>query len=112
MPGLMLRPTWTKLRSSACVGPCITELHLTLAIACFLAFGAAFGLATHAKRHLFSEGPTHSAADAEPDLLNGRVLWMLICTFLWPVMALTGLNSMRLIAQRARAARALGAKRD
>ena len=42
----------------------------------------------------------------------GRGLWLLICAFLWPVMALTGLNSMLLMARRAEAARALGAKRD
>jgi hypothetical protein len=85
---------------------------LNLAIACFLAFGAAFGLATYAKRHLFSEGPTQTPSDAEPDFLNGRVLWVLICAFLWPVMALTGLNSMLLMARRAKAARVHSAKRD
>jgi hypothetical protein len=37
---------------------------------------------------------------------------MLICTFLWPVMALTGLNSMLLMARRAKAARADSGKRD
>jgi hypothetical protein len=95
--------------------PRSTEILLNTVIALFLLFGASFGFATYSKRHLFSEGPTHSEKGQAPDFLNGRILWMLVCTFLWPIMVLTGLNSWVLIARRARraqASRALSAKRD
>jgi hypothetical protein len=75
-------------------------------IALFLLFGAAFGWATHANRHLFSEGPTRRGASEDTGVLDGRVVWTLLCTFLWPLMALSGLNSLWLLAQRRRAARA------
>ncbi len=81
---------------------------MTLAIVGFLVFGACFGLATFTRRHLFSEGPT-TRVEAKPgDLANGRVMWVLICTFLWPVMALTGLHSLWLLARRRAAARRAG----
>ena len=68
----------------------------------FLFTGATFGLATFPVRHLFSEGPR--AVDALPGQreIGERVLWMLICAFLWPIMVLSGLNSMRILNRRKR----------
>lgn len=53
-----------------------------------LMFGALFGVATYAHRHLFNEGPTKK--DADDDGWRGRVFWVLVCTFLWPLMLLSG----------------------
>ena len=67
---------------------------MTTPIVLFLAFGACFGLLTHSRRHLFSEGPTRRDDSGAGDSLASRVMWVLICTCLWPVMALTGLYSL------------------
>ncbi len=71
-------------------------------IVLFLLFGAAFGLASFSNRHLFSEGPTQ--ADPGPALASAgsRIFWLLVCTFLWPIMLLAGLNSARILARRRR----------
>jgi hypothetical protein len=63
----------------------------TTTIVLFLTFGACFGLATFANRHLFSEGPSRKGAsgDAE-DTLAQRVIWVLSCSTLWPLLAVTG----------------------
>jgi hypothetical protein len=53
-------------------------------------FGALFGLATHAHRHLFSEGHSKRSASDETDPMQGRLAWTLLCSALWPLMALTG----------------------
>jgi hypothetical protein len=75
----------------------------------FLLFGAVFGLATFSYRHIFSEGP-HQIETAEGGVTMGsRVLWTMVCTFLWPIMVLTGLNSARIMAKRKR--QAMGASR-
>lgn len=60
---------------------------MNLFIITFLAFGALFGLATGRHQHYFSEGSTGR------DKQGSRVLWVLICSFLWPLMALTGLHT-------------------
>ena len=78
---------------------------MTLGIVLYLAFGACFGLATFTHRHLFSEGPTTRVESDPGDVANGRAMWMLICTFLWPVMALTGVHSLWLLSRRRAAAR-------
>jgi hypothetical protein len=78
---------------------------MTLAIIGYLVFGACFGLATFTRRHLFSEGPTTRVDAKSGDFANGRLMWVLICTFLWPVMALTGLHTAWLLARRRAAAR-------
>lgn len=77
----------------------------------FLLIGAAFGLSTYAHRHLFSEGPR--AIDGLPGerAIGERILWMLICTFLWPIMVLSGLNSLRIIRKRQRQAAAASVSR-
>lgn len=61
----------------------------------FLAFGACFGLATFSHRHLFSEGPSRAAKGGdEDDTLMQRVIWVLSCSALWPLMMLTGAVSL------------------
>jgi hypothetical protein len=61
----------------------------------FLAFGACFGLATFSRRHLFSEGPSRAAQrNDEDDTLTQRVIWVLSCSALWPLMLLTGAVSL------------------
>ena len=72
----------------------------------FLLFGALFGLSTFSYRHIFSEGP-HQIDSAEgAHSLGSRLLWAMVCTFLWPIMVLTGLNSARIMARRKRQAMA------
>jgi hypothetical protein len=75
-------------------------------IVAFLTFGACFGFVTFSRRHLFSEGPTASTSGYEPNLLDGRTFWVLLCSFLWPIMLFTGVNTAWvLFKRRARQAR-------
>jgi lysylphosphatidylglycerol synthetase-like protein (DUF2156 family) len=82
------------------------EVALNIYIYLFLLFGAVFGLATFSYRHIFSEGPHKVDTPEEGSTLGSRLLWALVCTFLWPIMALTGLNSVRILAKRKRQAAA------
>ena len=68
---------------------------MTTTIFSFMAIGIIFGWLTHSRQHLFSEGPSKKGqhADAQEGL-QGKILWVLICTLLWPVMALSGLYSL------------------
>ena len=67
---------------------------MNASIALFLVFGACFGLLTYRHRHLFIEGPSRPAPP-EPGLaLGARLLWMMICSCLWPLMVLTGLLAL------------------
>jgi hypothetical protein len=66
---------------------------MTTAIVLFLVVGACFGLATYSNRHLFSEGSTRRS-DSARGAADGRVMWVLISTGLWPLLALTGLLSL------------------
>ena len=75
----------------------------------FLLFGAVFGLSTFSYKHIFSERPQQIEAPAGGITLGGRVFWTMVCTFLWPIMVLTGLNSARIMAKRKR--QAMGASR-
>lgn len=75
---------------------------MTAAIAAFFVLGACFGLATWSNRHLFSEGPTRPGMQAPSSFLDSRFMWVLICSTLWPLMALTGVHSVWRLA-RARA---------
>lgn len=68
-------------------------MSLPVAVALFSLFGALFGLATHAHRHLFSEGHTRRNARDDTDPMQTRLAWVLLCAALWPLMALTGLFS-------------------
>ncbi len=72
-------------------------------IAVFLLMGACFGLGSFSRRHLFSEGPTRAhERDASAASLGPRLFWVMVCTFLWPVMVLAGLNSAWILARRRR----------
>jgi len=73
---------------------------MTIYIALFLLCGAVFGLITFSQRHLFSEGPKEVEESADENSLISRIMWMLICAFLWPIMVLTGLNSWRILSKR------------
>lgn len=67
---------------------------MTTPIVMFLVFGAFFGLATCSNRHLFSEGPSRRKDDSERDALDSWPMWVAICTFLWPLMVMTGLYAL------------------
>ena len=73
---------------------------MTVTLVVFFALGACFGLITYSQRHLFSEGPTRRAEERKPNLMDGRLMWTLICTMLWPIMVLTGLHSWWILARR------------
>ncbi len=55
-------------------------------------------------QHLFSEGPHKVETSEGGSTLGARTLWAMVCTFLWPIMILTGLNSARILAKRKRQA--------
>jgi hypothetical protein len=82
----------------------IEEIVLNIYIYLFLLFGAVFGLSTFSYQHIFSEGPHKSETPEGGSTLGARVLWALVCTFLWPIMILTGLNSAWILAKRKRQA--------
>jgi hypothetical protein len=73
---------------------------LTTPIVLYLLFGAGFGLASFSRRHLFSEGPTQRNDAAAGPAFKARLFWTLICTCLWPLMLLTGLNSWWILSRR------------
>ena len=81
-------------------------MELNIYIFVFLLFGAVFGLSTYSYQHIFSEGPHKADAPTGSSTLGGRVLWALVCTFLWPLMVLTGLNSAWILAKHKRQAAA------
>lgn len=62
-------------------------------IAVYFVCGGCFGLATFSRKHLFSEGPERRVDAADRQAADGRLVWVLICACLWPVMAFTGLWS-------------------
>jgi len=82
------------------------EIVVNIYIYLFLLFGAVFGLTTFSYRHIFSEGPHQIESTEAAHSLGSRVLWAMVCTFLWPIMVLTGLNSARIMARRKRQAMA------
>jgi hypothetical protein len=69
-------------------------------IALFLFFGACFGLYTFSHRHLFSEGPKKIEEPVQGWDFPNRLMWVMICTFLWPLMLLTGLHSVWILSKR------------
>jgi hypothetical protein len=72
----------------------VTTTTIVLLLA-FVTFGACFGVATFSRRHLFSEGPSRAGhAGDEDDTLGQRVIWVLSCSALWPLMVLTGAVSL------------------
>ena len=78
------------------------EIALNMYIVLFLLFGAGFGLLTFSYRHMFSEGPNKVETPPGGPTLASRVLWAMVCTFLWPIMILTGINSAWILAKRKR----------
>lgn len=56
----------------------------------YFALGTGFGLLSWTRRHLFSEGHSRRTAPGEDDGWGSRVVWVLLCSGLWPLMALTG----------------------
>ena len=78
------------------------EMVVNIYIYLFLVFGAVFGLSTFSFRHMFSEGPQQVEMSEKGTTWRARVLWAMVCTFLWPIMVLTGLNSLRIMAKRKR----------
>jgi hypothetical protein len=72
-------------------------------IAAFLVLGACFGLVSFSHRHLFNEGPTQ-VSGASGLALTARLFWLLVCTLLWPIMVLTGINTAWVLAKRKRQA--------
>jgi hypothetical protein len=70
----------------------VTTTMIVLFLA-FVAFGASFGLVTFSRRHLFSEGPSRQG-HSDDDTLAQRVIWVLVCGALWPLMLLTGAVSL------------------
>lgn len=78
------------------------EITLNLYLSVFFVFGAGFGLFTYSHRHLFSEGPNKVESTPGGPTLASRVLWIMVCTFLWPIMLLSGLNSALILAERKR----------
>lgn len=79
-----------------------TGVPMNAYIAAFLFAGTCFGLATFSYRHWFSEGP-HSPEDAiQPASFGSRAFWAMICTFLWPIMIVTGVNTAWVLAKRKR----------
>lgn len=81
---------------------------MTQTIVAFLVFGALFGLGTYSRRHLFSEGSTRHSESGARDALDGRVMWVLICSFLWPILILTAIYSARRLSRARAPGRALG----
>jgi hypothetical protein len=81
---------------------------VNLYIMTFLLIGASFGLVSFPNRHLFSEGPSRSEA-AVGTQWSARLFWAAVCTFLWPIMLLTGFHSAWILAKRKRAALVAGA---
>jgi hypothetical protein len=69
-------------------------------ICLFLIFGASFGFATYSKRHLFSEGPQKAKDSDQTSPLDGRIFWIMVCTPLWPIMVITGINTAWIIYKR------------
>ena len=78
----------------------ISELARNIYIFLLLLLGAVFGLSTYSYRHIFSDGHQQVETAKGGAKLGSRVLWAMVCTFLWPTMVLTGLNSARILAKR------------
>lgn len=73
---------------------------MNMIIYLFLLAGAAFGIITFPYKHLFSEGPCKVDEKQNENALGGRIFWLMVCTFLWPIMVLTGVNSARILMKR------------
>ena len=71
-----------------------------IVILLYLFLGICFGFTTFSNRHLFSEGPDKENKSEQASVLEGRTFWIMICTWLWPIMVFTGINSAVILAKR------------
>jgi hypothetical protein len=71
-----------------------------IVISLYLFLGIFFGLTTFSIRHLFSEGPDKEIQTEQASELKGRLFGTLICTWLWPIMVFTGINTAVILAKR------------
>jgi hypothetical protein len=71
-----------------------------IVISLYLFLGICFGLTTFSIRHLFSEGPDKEIQTEQASELKGRLFGTLICTWLWPIMVFTGINTAVILAKR------------
>jgi hypothetical protein len=71
-----------------------------IVISTYLSLGICFGWDTFPNRHLFSEGPDKEAQTEQGSAQKGRIFWTLICTWLWPIMVFTGINTAVILAKR------------
>jgi len=71
-----------------------------IVILLYLFLGICFGFATFSNRHLFSEGPDKENKSEQASVLEGRTFWIMVCTWLWPIMVFTGINSAVILAKR------------
>jgi hypothetical protein len=68
----------------------------------YLVIGFCFGVVSFSNRNLFSEGPTRLEVGSGAAQLQERAFWALLCTFLWPILLLTGLYSAWILKKRRR----------
>ena len=73
---------------------------MNIYIVLFLLLGTCFGLCTFSHRHLFSEGPKKIEEPVQGWDFPNRLMCVMICTFLWPIMVLTGLHSVWILSKR------------
>lgn len=69
-------------------------------ISLYLIFGATFGFAAYSKRHLLSEGPQKAKDSDQTSSLKGYIFWIMVCTLLWPIMVITGINTAWILYKR------------
>lgn len=70
-----------------------------LVILSFLAFGTVFGVLTCSRRGLFGEGHPDRYVDPTGGGPQSLALWVVTCTFLWPVLIISGLHGLMRRAQ-------------
>ncbi|MCU0868292.1 MAG: hypothetical protein MUF30_01640 [Burkholderiales bacterium] len=79
---------------------------MTLPIVVFVVVGAVFGLVSWRWRHHFSEGSVRPGGPDAGRGLDSRLVWVVSCTLLWPLLLLTGalgqLSRRALARQRTR----------
>ena len=80
---------------------CKAKMTYANAFIClFLFLGACFGFASYANRHLFSEGPQKATTSNHNSFLESRIFWIMVCTWLWPIMVITGINTALILSKR------------
>ena len=102
--GLICAPELRQTPIQAALMVLIGEMALNMYILVFLLFGAVFGLLTFSYRHIFSEGPSKVETPPDGPTLVSRVMWAMVCTFLWPIMILSGIHSAWILSKRKRQA--------